>query len=139
MVKTVVISKNKRYITFVIDLPLIMTQSCAESTRDTYNYGQYLNQFPPEYDKSNTNGSRRKYLDRKCLLCSMIIYIYIPTHTHTHTHTHTQRSNLFLEANRKSTYVVTTILIDQGKRKSHFFFPLGYSQPETEPCKDWKQ
>ena len=24
----------------------------TESTRDTYNYGQ--NQFPPEYDKSNT-------------------------------------------------------------------------------------
>ena len=29
-------------------------QSRAESTRDTYNYGQYLNQSPPEYDKSNT-------------------------------------------------------------------------------------
>ena len=24
-----------------------MAQSLAESTRDTYNYGQYLNQFPP--------------------------------------------------------------------------------------------
>ena len=24
-----------------------MAQSRAESTRDTYNYGQYLNQFPP--------------------------------------------------------------------------------------------
>ena len=33
----------------------MMAQSRAESTRDTYNYGQYLNQFPPpEYDKSNT-------------------------------------------------------------------------------------
>ena len=30
-----------------------MAQSRIESTRDTYNYGQYLNQFP-EYDKSNT-------------------------------------------------------------------------------------
>ena len=30
----------------------MMAQSRAESTRDTYNYGQYLNQFPPhpEYD-----------------------------------------------------------------------------------------
>ena len=28
----------------------MMAQSWAESTRDTYNYGQYLNQ----YDKSNT-------------------------------------------------------------------------------------
>ena len=26
----------------------------GESTRDTYNYGQCINQFPTEYDKSNT-------------------------------------------------------------------------------------
>ena len=34
----------------------MMAQSRVESTRDTYNYGQYINQFPPptEYDKSNT-------------------------------------------------------------------------------------
>ena len=32
----------------------MMAQSRAESIRDTYNYGQYHNQFPPEYDKSNT-------------------------------------------------------------------------------------
>ena len=32
----------------------MMAQSRAESTRDTYNYGQYINQFPPECDKSNT-------------------------------------------------------------------------------------
>ena len=34
----------------------MMAQSQAESTRDTYNYGQYLNHSspPPEYDKSNT-------------------------------------------------------------------------------------
>ena len=32
----------------------MMAQSRAESTRDTYNYGQYINQFPAEYDKSNT-------------------------------------------------------------------------------------
>ena len=31
----------------------MMTQSQAESTRDTYNYGQYINQSPPKYDKSN--------------------------------------------------------------------------------------
>ena len=29
-----------------------------KSTRDTYNYGQYINQFPPEYDKSNTEFER---------------------------------------------------------------------------------
>ena len=33
--------------TFVTDSPLMMAQSRAESTRDTCNYGQYLNQFPP--------------------------------------------------------------------------------------------
>ena len=32
----------------------MMAQSQAESIRDTYNYGQYINQFPPEYDKINT-------------------------------------------------------------------------------------
>ena len=26
----------------------MMAQSRAESTRDTYNYGQYINQFPPK-------------------------------------------------------------------------------------------
>ena len=40
--------------TLEIDPPLMMAQSRAESTRDTYNYGQYLNQSPLEYDKSNT-------------------------------------------------------------------------------------
>ena len=34
---------------------MMMAQSRAESTRDTYNYGQYINQCPPpEYDKSNS-------------------------------------------------------------------------------------
>ena len=32
---------------FVIDPPLMMAQSRAERTRDTYNYGQCINQFPP--------------------------------------------------------------------------------------------
>ena len=31
----------------------MMAQSQTESTWDTYNSGQYINQFPPEYDKSN--------------------------------------------------------------------------------------
>ena len=30
-----------------------MAQSRVENTRDIYNYGQYINQFPAEYDKSN--------------------------------------------------------------------------------------
>ena len=32
----------------------MMAQNRAESTRDTYNYGQYLNQFPPNTIKSHT-------------------------------------------------------------------------------------
>ena len=39
---------------FLIDPPLMMAQSRAESTRDTYNYGQYINQFPPPNTISNT-------------------------------------------------------------------------------------
>ena len=32
----------------------MMAQSRAESTEDTYNYGQYINHFPTGYDKTNT-------------------------------------------------------------------------------------
>ena len=52
----------------------MMAQSRAESTRDTCNYGQYINQFPPEYNKSNTGirtDPKEKYVDIKCLLCLM--------------------------------------------------------------------
>ena len=31
----------------------MMAQSRAESTRDTYNYGEYINQFPPNTIKVN--------------------------------------------------------------------------------------
>ena len=40
------------YITFVIDPPQMMAQSWTESTRDSYNYGQYINQFPPNTIKA---------------------------------------------------------------------------------------
>ena len=52
----VVICKNKSYITFIIDPPLMMAQSRAESTRDIYNYRQYIKQFP-----SNTIKAIQKY------------------------------------------------------------------------------
>ena len=44
------IRSNSR-ITFIVfwgkrQIPLMMAQSRAESTRDTCNYGQYINQFP---------------------------------------------------------------------------------------------
>ena len=65
----------------------MMAQSRAESTRDTYNYGQYINQFPLNMIKVIREFERiqKKYVDIKCLLCLMkfaltkkcCLYIYI--------------------------------------------------------------
>ena len=82
---TVVICKKKSYITFVIDSPLMMAQSRAESTRDTYNYGQYLNQFPPntikvirEFEQFQKKICRHKMSIMFNEICIYIyIYIYI--------------------------------------------------------------
>ena len=51
----------------------MMAQSRAESTRDTYNYGQYINQFPPNTIKVIREFERiqKKICDIKCLLCLM--------------------------------------------------------------------
>ena len=77
----VIICKNKSYVTFVIDPPLIMAQSRAESIRDIYNYGQYRNQF-----LSNTIKEIRQYewIQKKIckqkmsiLFNEIYIYIYI--------------------------------------------------------------
>ena len=62
----------------------MLAQSRTESTRDTYNYGQYINQFPPEYDKSNT-GIRTDPEENMSIMFNEIcineemlpIYIYI--------------------------------------------------------------
>ena len=35
-------------------LSIVVCMCRVESTRDTHNYGQYIKQFPPEYDKRNT-------------------------------------------------------------------------------------
>ena len=77
----VVICKNKSYITFVIDPPLMMAQSRAESTRDTYNYGQYINKFPPntikvirEFERVQKNICRHKM---SIMFNEICIYIYI--------------------------------------------------------------
>ena len=83
---------TKVYITFVIDPPLMMAQSRAESTWEINNYGRYINQFPPNIIKSTRQYERnnKKYVDKKFLLCStkyvlmkkycqynIYIYIYI--------------------------------------------------------------
>ena len=69
------------YITFVIDSPLMMGQSRAESTRDTYNYRQYLNQFPPntikvirEFERIQEKICRHKM---SIMFNEICIYIYI--------------------------------------------------------------
>ena len=63
-----------------------MAQSRAESTRDTYNYGQYLNQFPPntikvirEFERIQKKTCRRKMsIMLNEIWIYMHIYIYIP-------------------------------------------------------------
>ena len=85
---TVVICKNKSYITFVIDPPLIMAQSRAECIWDIYNYGQYMNQFPPNtikairlYERIQKKICRQKIstmFNEICINEEMLpIYIYI--------------------------------------------------------------
>ena len=69
-----------------------MAQSRAESTRDTYNYGQYLNQFPPntikvirEFERIQKKICRHKMsimfdeicINEKILPKYTYIYIYI--------------------------------------------------------------
>ena len=76
---------KQSYITFVIDPPLMMAQSRAESTRDTYNYGQYINQFPPntikvirEFERIQKKICRHKMSIMFNEICIYIyIYIYI--------------------------------------------------------------
>ena len=68
----------------------MMAQSRAESTRDAYNYGQYLNQFPPntikvirEFERIQKKICRHKMsimLYEICINEEMLpkyIYIYI--------------------------------------------------------------
>ena len=65
----------------------MMAQSRAESTRDTYNYGQYLNQFPPntikvirEFERIQKRICRHKMsimFNEICIYIYIYIYIYI--------------------------------------------------------------
>ena len=65
----------------------MMAQSRAESTRDIYNYGQYMNQFPPntikairEYERIQKKICRQKMsimFNEICINEEMLpIYIY---------------------------------------------------------------
>ena len=74
-----------------------MAQSRAESTRDTCNYGQYINQFPQntikvirEFERIQKKICRHKMslmFNEICVYISIYIYIYIYIHTYIHTHT----------------------------------------------------
>ena len=73
----------------------MMAQSRAESTRDTYNYGQYLNQFPPntikvirEFERIQKKICRHKMsimFNEICMNEEMLhIYIYYTPRVRTH-------------------------------------------------------
>ena len=57
----------------------MMAQSRAENIRDTYNYGQYINQFPPNTIKVMREFERiqKKICRRKMSVMFNDIYIYI--------------------------------------------------------------
>ena len=67
--------------TFTIYTPLMMAQDRAKSSRESINYGRFINEFPPDTIKSmrwleRTNTKRSK--QRISILCNQIyIYIYI--------------------------------------------------------------
>ena len=48
----IVVMQKQKLHHYVIDPPLMMAQSRAESTWDIYNYGKYINQFLPNTIKS---------------------------------------------------------------------------------------
>ena len=61
-----------------------MAQSRAESTRDTYNYGQYINQFPPNTIKAICRQKMSIMFNEICIneeiqpkYTYVYIYIYI--------------------------------------------------------------
>ena len=86
----------------------MMAQSRAESTRDTYNYGPYLNQFPPppntikvirEFERIQKKICRHKMsimFNEICINEEMLpiyIYIYIYIYKKKKKHTHTKSLN----------------------------------------------
>ena len=66
---------------------MMTAQSRAESTRDTYNYGQYINQLPPnpikkirEFEQIQKKICRHKMsimFNEICIYIYIYIYIYI--------------------------------------------------------------
>ena len=86
-----------------------MAQSRAESTRDTYNYGQYLNQFPPntikvirEFERIQKKICRHKMsimFNEICINEEMLpkytyIYLYIYIYIYTYSPTPVGLSSL---------------------------------------------
>ena len=74
-----------------------MAQSRAGSTRDAYNYGQYINQFLlntikaiREYEQIQKKIYRQKMsiMFNEICINEEMLPIYIYTHTHTHVYTY---------------------------------------------------
>ena len=76
----------------------MMAQSWTESSRDAYNYGQYINQFPPnmikeirEFERIQKKICRQKMsimFNEICINKEMLPkYTYLFKYIHTHTHT----------------------------------------------------
>ena len=63
----------------------MIAQSRAESTRDTYNYGQYINQFPLNTIKAIREYERiqKKICRQKMSIMFNEIYIYIYIYIYT--------------------------------------------------------
>ena len=85
------INVHKNYITFVIDPPLMMAQSLAESTWEITSYGRFINQFSPniirsiqqiqKINKKNCKQNISIMFNQICINKEML-----PKYTHTHTH-----------------------------------------------------
>ena len=112
-------STTESYIHFVIDSPLMMAQSRAESTRDTYNYGQYLNQFLPnsikvirEFERIQKKICRHKM---SIMFNEICIYIYI----------YIFRQHFFVNANfikHNRHFMPTYFLLDPFEFPYYFYY-----------------
>ena len=88
----------------------MVAQRRTESTREIYDYGRFINQFPLniirsilQYEKINN-----KYIDKKCLLCSMK-YVFITCIHMIYTHIMNSEPSYVKIILRKSFYVLAKL------------------------------
>ena len=112
----------------------MMAQSRAESTRDTYNYGQYLNQFPPntikvirEFERIQKKICRHKMsimFNEICIYIYIYIYIYIIFNYKIDIITQYHRANTQVSLYKHTWNSFDTIN----------FWYVNTSSPEDQPC-----